>query len=316
MTPLKVTIRPRTAFGSVLHGDTLFGQVCWTIVHRLGSAALDTLLSNYAQGNPFAVIGDAFPAGHIPRPLLPASYQNKLDNADERKVAKSKIWLSLADIEDDVTPINQIANNYASSNKDIDYIQESSQQARNSINRLTGTTGEAGFAPYQSEQIWFSNNTQLDLYCLIDEKRLSLADFEQLITDIGLTGYGRDASIGLGKFSLESITAARLPHHQNPTHYLTLGNIAPQGLGFDAKTSYYKPFTRFGRHGSLAVASGKPFKAPILLTQAGSVFATTHANAHFIGQGLGGCNKPVSNYDPRTVHQGYAPVLRVRIEKQ
>jgi CRISPR-associated protein Csm4 len=77
--------------------------------------------------------------------------------------------------------------------------------------------------------------------------------------------------------------------------------------------SHWQVLTRFGRHGDLAVQGGNPFKRPVLLAQAGSVFRpeTLDPARGFVGQGLGGVDKPVSTVMPETVHQGYAPVIPI-----
>lgn len=315
MTPITLTISPQSAFGDQIYGDTLFGQICWGIAERFGEQKLNELLAGYTESQPFLVVSDAFPAGYIPRPLLPAAYSSQIIDPTERKAMKSKTWLNLDDIKNSSQPINQLADTHAKNNTEVGFIREAHAQTHNSINRLTSTTGEAGFAPYQANQIWFGTDTLLDIYCVLDQSRLSQQDFQQIIEDIGAAGYGRDATIGLGKFKLEKLAESKLPHHANATHYLALGNLAPQGLGFQPEDSFYKVFTRFGRHGSNAAIGGKPFKAPILLTRPGSVFSQPNPTANFIGQGLGGENNPISNHDNKTVHQGYAPVLRVLIKK-
>ena len=99
----------------------------------------------------------------------------------------------------------------------------------------------------------------------------------------------------------------------NANSYLTLGPCAPQGLGFCPVRSTYQVATRFGRHGDAAVQSGQPFKRPVLLAKAGGVFwpEVLAASRHFIGQGLGGVDRPVSLAMPETVQQGYTPVIAI-----
>jgi CRISPR-associated protein Csm4 len=63
MTPYRIRIQPLSAFGTRPLGDTLFGQLCWAVRNRHGEERLDTLLDGYTQGQPFAVVSDAFPAG-------------------------------------------------------------------------------------------------------------------------------------------------------------------------------------------------------------------------------------------------------------
>ena len=74
--------------------------------------------------------------------------------------------------------------------------------------------------------------------------------------------------------------------------------------------------TRFGRHGDRAVSLGNPFKAPLLLADTGAVLSPVAGRLDarpFVGQGLGGARNPISLVLPETVHQGYAPVLGIRV---
>ncbi len=102
-----------------------------------------------------------------------------------------------------------------------------------------------------------------------------MEDCQQCLIDIGDFGFGKDASIGLGKFEVVDFQAKPLPAQSNANACLTLAPCAPQGLGFDSQRSYYQLFTRFGRHGDVAVhQEGKPFKNPVLLAQTAAVFYT------------------------------------------
>jgi len=62
------------------------------------------------------------------------------------------------------------------------------------------------------------------------------------------------------------------PSEGRANAWLTLGPCAPQGLGFCPVRSHWNSLTRFGRHGDIAVQSGQPFKRPVLLAKAGSLF--------------------------------------------
>ena len=191
-------------------------------------------------------------------------------------------------------------------------------QPHNSINRQTGTTGTGMFAPYTMGQTWLAPGSQFDVYVALDSARLSVAQLQAALTYIGQHGYGRDASIGLGKFALVGEATPvtwELPSQGTPNAWLTLAPCAPQGLGFCPVRSHWHSVTRFGRHGDVAVQSGTPFKRPVLLTKTGSVFWPEQLDVRraFIGQGLGGTAAPVSLTLPETVQQGYAPVVPIHI---
>ncbi len=304
------TLQPLSAFGTPLAGDTLFGQLCWTLRHQLGNERLNALLADYTSGKPFAVVSDALPQGHLPLPSVPSGFWAAAPGA-ERKAMKKKRWLPQAALTTPFASWQEQAASDAAIAK-----QTERAQPHNTINRDSGTTGVGQFAPYAMPQIWFQPGVQLDVYVVLDEARLSLAELTAALDAIGSIGFGRDASIGLGKYQrMGAAQAVAWPATPGANAYLTLGPSAPQGQGFCARRSFYQVLTRFGRHGDAAVQSGNPFKKPILLARAGSVLWPEQGAvaAPFVGQGLGGTANPISQTMPETVHQGYAPAIAIRL---
>jgi CRISPR-associated protein Csm4 len=297
-----VTLKPLSAFATPLKGDTLFGQLCWAIRNRLGETHLNQSLESYTENQPFAVVSDAFPQGYLPLPKLPSCFY-ELPEGEDRKAVKKLAWLSETDLQKPITKWLRHAVNSS--------LSEKHPHAHNTINRQTNTTGEGGFAPYSVEQEWFTPGLLWTVYLLLDTDQLSVEDCQQCLKDIGTFGFGKDASIGLGKFEVVAFHEKPLPSQANANACLTLAPCAPQGRGFDSQHSYYQLFTRFGRHGDIAVhQEGKPFKNPVLLAQTAAVFSTPPPAAGFIGQGIGG-NGELSKTLSATVHQGYAPVIAI-----
>jgi CRISPR-associated protein Csm4 len=315
MQTLRFTLCPQTAFGTPLAGDTLFGQLCWVLRHCFGNKWLTKRLADYTEGRPFLVVSDAFPQGFLPLPSVPGDYWEASDV--DRKTLKKKRWLPTKELASDFSRWQSLARNDAEAVGSIigasKPLAEPHTQPHNSINRATGTTDEQ-FAPYGMTQYWFPPGMRLDLYAVIDESRISADDLATALVHMGRSGYGRDAGIGLGKFSIDHDAAFTGPAHaKNANAFLTLAPCAPQGQGFIRERSFYQILTRFGRHGDAAVLSGNPFKRPLLLAKTGSVFASgnnDHQATH-IGQGLSG----VSISQPEAVAQGYAPVIGIRMEK-
>ncbi len=308
MQSYRLRITPQSAFATEILGDTLLGQLCWAIRHRFGEAHLQTLLQGYTQNKPFAVLSNAFPQGMIPRPTLPANYFDKIEDTSQLKTLKKRIWLPLDQVK---TPL-ATWQEHSKSNHDVANIEQR-LQAHNTINRLTETTGTGAFAPYTMAQHWYQQGTLLDIYVLFDDTQCSVADLQTCFDDIGCFGYGQDASIGMGKYRIESFAPMPLPQQAEANACLTLAPCAPQGCGFDPQHSFYQLFSRFGRHGDMAAnINAKPFKNPVLMTQAGSVFSTPLPQNGFIGQGLGG-NGQLSKTIPETVQQGYAPVIGIHL---
>lgn len=315
MKTYRLTLRPLTAFGTPLAGDTLFGQLCWALRHRLGNAALTALLDGYTAGRPFAVLSDGLPAGHLPLPALPSRLWAASDL--DRKALKRRRWLPLDALAAPLAGWQGLARSDADAAQALGgppgaTLHTERAQPHNTLSRQTGSTGTGAFAPYSQPQLWYASGVHFHVYAVLDETRLPLAELLAALTQIGHTGFGRDASTGLGKFDLvgEPLAdpfAARGPRQA----WLTLGPCAPQGQGYCPRRSYYQPLTRFGRHGDIAVHAASPFKRPVLLARAGGLFVPLqpHTPPGFIGQGLGGSAAPVSPAMPETVHQGYAPVV-------
>lgn len=324
MTLLKFTLTPQTAFATPLKGDTLFGQLCWAARHILGEVRLKDLLQGYTDGKPYLVISDAFPAGLLPMPKLPRNYwQMTASELDPfaRKKLKKRIWLPVSALDnplsiwmDKAVGASLLANNDSRNREQARSYMVGQSSPHNTINRATNTTGTGEFAPYTVEQTWYQAGQRLEVHALLDETRLTASELESLLHFVGASGFGRDASTGLGKFTLDGCNEGwNLPEIKHANAWLTLAPCAPQGLDWDSTRCYYKPFARFGRHGDVAAISGQPYKTPLLLADTAAILTPSHPGAgerFFTGQGLGG-DGSLSNALPQTVHQGYAPVIGI-----
>lgn len=311
---LRLRLFADSPFATPLRGDTLFGQLCWRIREAEGETVLTQLLDGYLEQQPFVVISDPFPADHLPRPQAP-SYRLGFDKLDAkaRKQAKGKRWLPLAAL---TSPLHQWAE-YLRSNHDVlestdvktASMQYTEFQPHNSINRLTMTTGDE-FAPYSSEQHWLNPELGLDIYILHDE-RISTEKLIVRLNEIGLLGYGKDATIGKGRFHVQPVVMPELPEPSESQMLLTLAPSAPQSCEWNDALCFYSPLVRFGRHGSNLVIQGQPYKNPLLLADTAALMTPVKPHQqNFVGMGLGG-NGIISAAMPQTVHQGYAPVFGV-----
>lgn len=324
MLTLKACITPLSAFGSPFKGDTLYGQLCWAIRNRQGEEALAALLDGYTEGKPFVVVSDAFPSSHLPRPVLPIQWF-EMDKDADRKAIKKLAWLPLDKF---MAPTRQWLSHCQPASAIPDGAASEHPQPHNTLNRETGSTGQGQFAPYVMNQLWYGQKIDqknmppasvlmLDVYLVLDETRLAIGELRQLLDDIGAIGFGRDASIGLGKFRVEALESLDPLNQPEANAWLTLAPCAPQGLKWDTTRSFYTPFTRFGRHGDIAVhmAHG-PFKSPVLLANTGAVLTPLEfRELPFTGRGLG-ADGSLSKAIPETVHQGYAPVAGIKLPER
>lgn len=307
----RATLALRTPLATPLAGDTLFGQLCWALREAAGEAELVRRLQGYSEGSPWLVVSDGFPAGHLPKPTLPQHFAAPVDDPTKRKKLKSQRWVPL---EQAGARLSTLLASAVDDETAYGVAPRHAVQAHNTLDRRSGSTGKGAFAPYTVPQTFHGAGQQVDLYLVLDE-RSTADEAGQLLAAVGSSGFGRDASVGLGKFTVAGVAPIALPAADRANAFWTLGPCAPQGQRFAADTSYWRVLTRFGRHGNALAIAGKPFKTPVLLAAAGAVLTPAEdlAERVFVGQGLG--QGRLSKADPATVHQGYAPVARLHLEE-
>lgn len=317
MERLVFTLAPKTAFATPLAGDTLFGQCCWAIRHLFSEEKLTELLAGYTENKPFMVISDAMPKGFLIRPTVPSDLLGFENDTKLRKLQKAKKWFPESIL---ATPLNEWAKAALTESEMlktfnlIGHYCLTEAQDHNSLNRKTGTTGgDHGFAPFQRQTFWYHPDIKLSLVVELDTDRLSVDNLLEALNWIGLHGYGKEASCGLGKFAIElAITSSPPVTVIHPNAWLTLAPCAPQNLSWHPSRCYYQVLTRFGRHGDIAVhQNGGVFKNPVLMAATGAILSPKEANPTqgFTGQGITSVSQTIN----ATVHQGYAPVYAVEM---
>ncbi len=304
----QININPISGFYSPLKGDMLFGQFCWAIAENLGQDKLDKLLTGYTQNNPFIVFSDAFPEGYIPKPTLPFTYYKIMeDNSNEairnRKLFKRKKWLPVSKAS---LPTPQMAEFF----EDVPYISKKLKTSVH-LDPKSGHTSGGQYSAFTLEE--YNYTTKLTLYILIDETRITVSQTEELLHQIGQQGYGKKSSSGHGKFELiGSMQKVDFSYQSSTISYLTLAPCVPQPNTFDANSSYYHVFVRFGKHGNRYSTSSNPFKKPVLTADTGAVFTLKIPTMlKFIGTGL----TNISQIDNKTVFQGYTPVIPLHAQE-
>lgn len=292
MRIFRFAVRPRSGMGTLLKGDTIFGHICWQAAYddTLFGKPLSALLTDYSVA-PFLVVSSAYPmfsqGGReiyaLKRPDLPSRYFFNSTTIDERtaisnrKEAKKKCWMiarsgeRLSSLNDEIYRDSaELAHEITDqrrhfSRNEPPHILAEFLQPRNTINRLTGTTGEGQFAPFSVEQHAYHPGIDLAIFIGLSDK-VSPESVLVALTRIGETGFGKDASVGLGKFDMvggvEECSLVELGH-SSPNACYTLSPSVPERGGFTKIC--YTPFVRFGRHGDVLAKSQNPFKNPILM---------------------------------------------------
>ncbi len=307
---LEVIITPETAFGTPLKGDTLFGHFVWQLIYDpdLIEKDLNILIEEYTKGKPFIIFSSlCFKTEEgwlFPRPSLPLHYFEKEEEEEtcfekltKRKEKKGKKFIKVKEkLVIEIDEKNLINREFYKFNKRI----------RNSLNRISWTTREE-FSPYEVEEIWFFNGKPC-IFCLFKESAIKKEKIEVALTRMGKFGYGKDASLGLGKFKVEEIN--ELPVPEISKYVYTLSPSIPKEE--EIKNGWFLPFIRFGKHGSSLATSRNPFKEPIIMADEGAVFILKEekikAGTPFIGKAV----KNISKVCPETIAQGFSIILPVR----
>ena len=288
----KTTISQESNFATTLRGDTLFGQMCWSVKYIFGEERLKELLASY-EASPFLVVSDGFAKGYLPKPKMPSVLLEE-DNGD-KKINRKKIWLTLEQLHSgkfsDALPDTQVNND-----------DKTISTMHNSINYKSFTTSDDGsFAPYGEKEFSIGNK---DIYFLVDATRFNIDELKTVFEQLSLHGYGKDTTIGKGRFSFGDFEEINLSHSSKT--YMTLSPFSPEGL--ECENIYYEPFTRFGKFGGNR-AFKNAFKKPILLADSASVI---HFEKRQELQYVGKAIKNISDIYPDTVHQGYSIVVAIK----
>jgi CRISPR-associated protein Csm4 len=325
-------IMPRSGFGTPIVGDTLFGHLCWQLSYdpSLAGHSLDELLSDYSS-NPFVVMSNAYPhfdhEGQVTyafrRPDMPlsflfsASVSDPVEMIRERKKLKARKWMLLGESflsqgfnDDTFVDDKELFRRSALKSPEGKFVVEFSQ-TRNKINRLTGTTGEGGFAPFNVVQNVYAPGATLTIFAGIDTSRVSIESVSKALQRIGKTGYGRDASTGLGRFDVMGYSEVNFGCPDGANACYTLGPSLPGETKW--QETFFIPIIRFGRHGGGLAGSRNPFKSPVRMVREGAVYMASAGNLPtlpYIGAAITG----VSIADARTVVQGYALFIPFKLE--
>lgn len=344
MKVYEITIKPITGFGTPIKGDTIFGHFCWQIFYdeKLIGYDLNTALSNY-QSKPFVIFSSAFPKFCVGKrylyafktPYLPYDKlfdlpQDKKERIFKQKEYKSKQWMMIEEGHEFLSfkKLDYLSHSELLAKAKINLSEETRKdmrragsknyiavfsQPRNSINRITSTTGKEGFAPFEVDQFVFYPETELALFVGIDEAVVNISQILEGLERIGNLGFGKDASTGLGRFDLGEETEIDLKEmgSKSPNACYTLAPCVPEKETFVGM--FFTPFTRYGKHGDVLAKSSNPFKNPVIMADEGGIFIPkSHEsfNKPYIGRAV----VNISKAEPRTVMQGYSLYLPCKLE--
>jgi CRISPR-associated protein Csm4 len=318
---LEIRIRPESGFSTPLKGDTVFGQVCCEICYnpKLAKKNLAELIELY-DTKPFLVISSAFIRLNrngkfvylFKRPDIP------FDSIKGEKVKSKDIkrfkWImeddgfsvidfhnmqlrEEAELIDEFFPLHK-------SKYGVTELKISTTQMRNTINRLTSTTGDPPFTPFPTKKDYYLPRLELCFIALLDTNLMEPNGLIKALENIGKTGFGADASVGYGRFEIVDYRERPIPFSKEANAMYLLSPCVPPA--FEGEI-YYMPFVRFGKHGR-AFSRGRPFKNPVVMADEGAVLVPKD-RALFQRPFVGRPARNVSKSCPEAVVQGYSPYI-------
>jgi CRISPR-associated protein Csm4 len=260
-----------------MYSDTLFGHLCWQMFYREGQQALADFLARFFTEQPPFVVSDGFPAGLLPRPLLPqpAGASADLDHYHARKKWQKFPFLRTPDFlrwcQDPSAEVEAQPDPW-----------RTVQIPHAAIDRRIDTTGSEEFAGrfYQTEVCHMGSSSTVEVYARVLPGELErLLD---LLKVLGQVGFGRDKSLGFGQFRVSACTAwTGFVPFPGANAVVSLSTLMPkQG---DPTEGWWQLRIKHGFLGEQA--SAKPFKRPLVQLEPGAVFRIVNGHVPpFLGR--------------------------------
>jgi len=275
MLPLKIEIIPKTAFATPLMSDTLWGQFCCSFAERQGSDKLENILVANKK-KPFVAFSDGLPAGKIPVPLIePSVLKEDIEYQKQKKIKKKRFISSesMIGVRSQLTfprLIKAISKELEKEEK----VHFERSRLRTAVNRCSGTSLRG--ALFEVDETWYSEDSSLDIYCLLNTEIISKSEFEEIVAYIGSNGFGKDSSVGMGRFVIDNIIEDPVElsriNGAEENIFMTLSH----GFPSEASELYYgRTMTKFGKHGGDLAVKGRYLKNPVILLEPGSTFRPT-----------------------------------------
>jgi len=266
----RVRLRVESWMASAWQSDTIWGHLCWALVHDYGEDNLLDFIGEYENGSPPLLVSNGFPGELLPRPVrLAAPSEERVPLATQRQQFRQRKEAKGVGLLTTDEFVGTLAGETISP-AFKEGIQSTTVTLKNQINRLTSTTsGEAGAGLYSFEQYWWES---VSIYLKVRDDFVATA--RELFEHLAQTGYGKRKSVGYGQVALvsfESFDGFPIPADANG--FVSLSNFVPAVE--DPFTGYWDIMVKYGKLGEEFAFSESPFKKPLIMLTAGSCFYDT-----------------------------------------
>jgi CRISPR-associated protein Csm4 len=303
MKTYRLKLKLQSSFLTPWHADTLFGSLCWAMAMREGEERLRQFLDEY-MSNPAFILSDGMPGELLPAPAhLPLAV--KCDNYVMAKKLKKVCWLSPATFD---------AFRKGDANIQVgDNVEafKSFTTMHSSINRFSGTTGQEGSLFELEECTLDSDEIKADYLSLYLKIRQGFEErILSLFRDLSFSGFGKKKSVGKGCFEIKGDLEPynNFDDFDGANGFVSLSHFVPART--DPIDGFYKTKVKYGRLGGEYTFCGNPYKKPLLMLTAGSVFRNNGLIKEFYGRMVE--NISVAKED--VVQYGYAFSVPARID--
>ncbi len=282
----------------------------WALRYLKGEEKLTEVLKAFSE-NPLFLISNGFPKGYLPRPLIPLFEPSEsLEQIQIQKKSKKITFIPYEDFEkivDNLSTTNLMNTLSKILNQRVFFKEE--PQYKNVINRLSFTTIEKGL--FVQEETYYASDVNWVIYLsfLKDKDLITFQDVENMFDYFSLNGYGKRKSAGKGRFEVVDIKPHKLPGAKHPNAFISLSNFVPAPS--DPTDGFYELVLKYGKlGGDYAINKSGPWKKPLRMIKAGSVFKINGELKNYYGKLVSG----VYPHDEKVKHFGYALPVGVRLE--
>lgn len=267
----RVTLKLAGPQGTRLHSGTLFGHLCWAWRDLHGEESLVQWLAILPEQR--FELSDGMPAGYLPTPLLrPAPRRERgaeeaAARAEKEKKLRKRGWISLEGFAAIRARASADALAAQLGREAPPPLPQARRMAHNTIDRRTGRTPEtAGLFFLDEEWPDPKQGCAWDVYVSTD---LSIGAVRELFEHVGRMGFGRDATVGRGRFHAEAGAAPAGLFEAPGTRRLSLSHGS---LSANMAEPFYRVETHYGKTAAILGTALSPFKHPLTLLRPGATF--------------------------------------------
>lgn len=273
MVIYRLTFAQKSPLSTPLVSGTVWGHLAWAVRYLDGESAFNQWLEE--QENAPWLVSSCMPVGMIPRPLLPPTRRRSRtmslrEMEQEKRAGKigyisEKLFLDLQNgmSEEALTEALKKVSLAHETGSPVEFLE---LKAHNRIDRLTGTTPEAG-GLYFEEVAFPTGYSRFQLF--LGAPHPCRERLETLLSFIGQNGFGANASTGNGHLDFHVEEESRLFSGDGSRAMSLSHGLISDNMG----RPRYKQHVHFGKlGGEFAKGVFSAFKYPILMARPGATF--------------------------------------------